>query len=57
MKRAPDFDFEPRLDEMLSDPVVQAIMARDGVERDEIVDLVASVQERRDARALAVTEA
>lgn len=42
----PYLDFEPRLDDMLDDPVVQAMMARDGVERDEILDLAASVQER-----------
>ncbi len=39
-----DFDGEPSLDEMLDDPVIQAVMAQDGVERQEIVDLVASIQ-------------
>jgi hypothetical protein len=42
--RVLDFDGEPSLDEMLDDPVVQAVMAQDGVERQEIVDLVASIQ-------------
>lgn len=41
-----DFTFEPALDEMLDDPVVQAVMDRDGVERGHILDLAASVQER-----------
>lgn len=38
------FDGEPSLEEMLDDPVVQAVMAQDGVERQELVDLVASLQ-------------
>ncbi|HTP83381.1 MAG TPA: hypothetical protein VMQ11_10570 [Alphaproteobacteria bacterium] len=42
--RVLDFDGEPSLDEMLDDPVIQAVMAQDGVERQEIVDLVASIQ-------------
>jgi hypothetical protein len=41
-----DFTFEPELDDMLDDPVVQAMMDRDGVERDHILDLAASFQER-----------
>ena len=46
MARRPalDFDGEPNLEEMLDDPVIQAVMAQDGVERQEIVDLVASIQ-------------
>ncbi|HEX9463891.1 MAG TPA: hypothetical protein VGB82_14930 [Alphaproteobacteria bacterium] len=39
-----DFDGEPSLDEMLDDPVIQAVMTQDGVGRQEIVDLVASLQ-------------
>lgn len=39
-----DFDGEPSLEEMLDDPVIQAVMAQDGIERQEIVDLVASIQ-------------
>ena len=42
--RAFDFDGEPSLDELLDDPVIRAVMAQDGVERQEIVDLVASLQ-------------
>ncbi len=42
--RVLEFDGEPSLDEMLDDPVIQAVMAQDGVERQEIVDLVASIQ-------------
>lgn len=41
-----DFTFEPALDEVLDDPVVQAVMDRDGVAREDILDLAASVQER-----------
>jgi hypothetical protein len=41
-----DFSFEPALDEMLDDPVVRAVMDRDGIGREEILDLVAAVQER-----------
>lgn len=37
-------DDEPRLQDVLDDPVVQAMMARDGVGRDEIVDLALAVQ-------------
>jgi len=39
-----DFDGEPRLEEMLDDPVIQAVMSQDGVGRQEIFDLVASLQ-------------
>lgn len=39
-----DLDGEPSLEEMLDDPVIQAVMAQDGIERQEIVDLVASIQ-------------
>jgi hypothetical protein len=49
--RRPDLNYrEPRLREMLDDPLVQALMARDKVHRSEIVDLVRSVQARLDAR-------
>ncbi|MBM3539242.1 MAG: hypothetical protein FJX55_15595 [Alphaproteobacteria bacterium] len=41
-----DFTFEPALDDLLEDPVVRAVMDRDGVGRDEILDLAAAVQER-----------
>ena len=40
---------EPRLRDMLDDPVVQAVMARDKVRRSEIIDLVRSVRARIEA--------
>lgn len=51
--RKPSLRFvrEPRLLDMLDDPVVQAVMTRDKVERAEIVDLVRSVQARLEARS------
>lgn len=41
---------EPRLRDMLDDPVIQAVMARDNVRRTEIIDLVRNVRARLDAR-------
>jgi hypothetical protein len=38
---------EPSLDEMLDDPVVQIVMARDGVKRREIVALMGRLQTQR----------
>jgi hypothetical protein len=55
--RYPWLAVEPELDEVLDDPVVQAVMARDGVARGEILDLVSAVQERREQDDRAVTEA
>lgn len=37
---------EPRLADVLEDPVILAVMARDGVRRAEMDDLVRSVQQR-----------
>lgn len=37
-------DGEPTLQELLDDPVIEAIMARDGVERDELVKLIFEVR-------------
>lgn len=37
---------EPRLDEVLDDPVIRAVMARDGIRRAEMVDLVRAVREK-----------
>jgi hypothetical protein len=37
---------EPRLADMLEDPVIQAVMTRDRVARTEILDLVLSVRSR-----------
>ena len=53
--RKPSLRFvrEPRLLDMLDDPVVQAVMNRDKVERAEIVELVRDVQARLEARHLA----
>lgn len=38
---------EPSLNEMLDDPVVQVVMARDGVKRREIVALMGRLQDKR----------
>jgi len=46
LKRIENLDGEPSLDEMLDDPVIQAVMARDGVARGEIEDLVAAIHAR-----------
>jgi hypothetical protein len=35
-----DLSFEPSLHEALTDPVIQAVMHRDGVSRDELVQLI-----------------
>ena len=37
---------EPRLDEVLDDPVILAVMARDGIRRAELVDLVHAVRKK-----------
>ena len=39
-------DGEPTLQELLDDPVIEAIMARDGVRRDELVSLISEVRSR-----------
>ena len=38
--------WEPRLADVLDDPVIQAVMARDGIGRREIVDLAAALRAR-----------
>jgi hypothetical protein len=38
--------WQPDLAEMLEEPVVQLVMARDGVSREELEDLIARVGER-----------
>ena len=48
-KRMAKFDGEPRLAEMLDDPVIQAVMARDGVVRRDIERLVARMAPRTHA--------
>jgi hypothetical protein len=37
---------EPAVADMLRDPVVQAVMARDGVRPEEVMRLMAAVRER-----------
>ncbi len=39
-------DGEPTLQELLDDPVIEAIMARDGVQRDELVKLIFEVRNK-----------
>lgn len=39
-------DGEPTLQELLDDPVIEAIMARDGVKRDELVKLIFEVRNK-----------
>jgi hypothetical protein len=40
--------WEPTLDEMLSEPVVQLMMTVDGVHPDEVVSLLREARERLD---------
>lgn len=40
-------DYEPRIDDMLDDPVIKALMDRDGVRRGDLVDLILAVKARR----------
>lgn len=42
--------WEPKLADMLADPVIQAVMAVDGVSRTDIVTLMSEAQERVAAR-------
>ncbi len=45
---------EPRWDEMLDDPVIHAVMRRDGVRRENLLDLMTEMRERLEvARAAA----
>ena len=37
---------EPRLDDVLEDPVILAVMARDGIHRTEMADLVCAVRKK-----------
>ncbi len=39
-------DEEPRLSELLDDPVTRAVMARDGVSREELLEHIAVAQEK-----------
>ncbi len=44
IRRKPDLSGEPSLNEMLEDPVLQTLMARDGVGRKQLLDLALAVQ-------------
>lgn len=44
------FDEEPSLQELIDDPVMEAIMARDGVERATLVNLMIEMRGRLDRR-------
>ena len=47
---------EPRWDEMLDDPVMHAMMRRDGVARESLLDLMTTMRDRLEvARAAAET--
>jgi hypothetical protein len=53
-------DPEPSIHDLLGDPVLQILMARDGVARDELLDIVDAARTRLgldDARAHAAFEA
>ena len=45
-----DLSGEPRLDDMLRDPVIKLLMARDGISRDDI-EILAAERRREAARA------
>ena len=46
----PELISEPSIDTMLSDPIVRAVMAADGVDPEELRNLLHSVAERLQAR-------
>lgn len=46
----PELISEPSIDTMLSDPIVRAVMAADGVDPDQLRDLLQSVAKRLQAR-------
>lgn len=41
---------EPRLDEVLEDPMIRAVMARDGIRPAEMADLVQAARKKLGAR-------
>jgi len=51
--RKHDLHREPHLSEMLQDPVIQAVMARDNVEATTIVELFRALRDRFETPALA----
>ncbi len=48
-----DLHREPCLVEMLDDPVIQALMTRDNVERLAIIELIRTMRDRYEAQPLA----
>ena len=51
--RRHDLHREPALSEMLADPVIQAVMARDNVQASAIVELFRALRDRCETPALA----
>ena len=47
---------EPRLDDVLADPVVRLVMARDGVTLDDMRDVVSSARARLLSRRMLAAE-
>jgi hypothetical protein len=45
---------EPSIQELLNDPVIEAVMARDGVGRLELEDLIHEMRDRLASREVAV---
>jgi hypothetical protein len=45
-------DGEPSIKELLDDPVIEAVMARDGVRRKELEHLICEVRDRLASREL-----
>jgi hypothetical protein len=51
--RKHDLHREPCLGEMLDDPVIQAVMARDNVERFTVIELIRTMRDRCEVPPLA----
>lgn len=49
-------DGEPSIKELLDDPVIEAVMARDGVRRTDLEHLIVEVRDRLAMRELATRE-
>jgi hypothetical protein len=45
-RKKDDLSFEPTLHETLTDPVIQAVMNRDGVTQDELIRLILAARAR-----------
>ena len=54
--RHAQLDREPSLAEMLADPIVQEVLARDGVTKEEVEDLIGAVRAKRASRRTAYLE-